>query len=111
MSYPVCSSDCVLLPLPAACHVAQAAAATRVMSIKVMTLTYTKNDRHKVEMCIYEYIYMLYIPDVSSAARDRSVEIIINFEFGHRNYADTLHWPHTHTNVRTVYAYIGILTA
>lgn len=32
------------------------------------------------------YRYMYY----GSAARDRSVEIIINFEFGHRNYADTL---------------------
>lgn len=33
---------------------------------------------------LYRYIYH------GSAARDRSVEIIINFEFGHRNYADTL---------------------
>lgn len=37
---------------------------------------------------------------LSSSTRVRSVEIIINFNFGHCNYADTLLWP-----------YIAILTA
>lgn len=45
---------------------------------------------------LYRYIYH------GSAARDRSVEIIINFEFGHRNYADTLQG----TLLRYVDAYV-----
>lgn len=84
-----CFCSCSCSCQPAACHVAAMAAASCATSIKIMTLSYMK-----------KMISILNSFQLSSSTRVRSVEIIINFNFGHRNYADTLHWP-----------YIAILTA